>query len=231
VRIATWNIQWAGPRSRRAGPIVTRLEEIDADVLVITEGQLGLMPPGHVIDAGCDWGYGEKRERRKVLGWSRRPWRDEYRSEKGAARGRLFAAVTDTDGGPVRVIAVCIPWRDAHVRTGRGGAKLWQEHLKFCTQLSAIRQSLDSGVPTILAGDFNQRIPRTTQPPSVAAGLEAAIDGLRVWTKGDTEHGRLIDHIAGDERLEKDRVRVWSGIDAGGPLSDHNGVACDVRVA
>jgi hypothetical protein len=68
VRVATWNVQWAAPKSAKGVRISAKLDAVDADVLVITEGLLGLLPAhGHLIDAGHNWGYTEKRDRRKVL--------------------------------------------------------------------------------------------------------------------------------------------------------------------
>jgi endonuclease/exonuclease/phosphatase family metal-dependent hydrolase len=173
VRVATWNVQWAIPASTKGGRVAAKLHDLDADVLVVTEGQLGLLPDeGHLIDAGNDWGYGEERYRRKVLAWSKRPWRELRRFDEGAAKGRVLVAVTDTDEGPIRVIAVCIPWRDAHVRSGRRDARGWEEHVECCGQLLAFRQALDAGVPTLIAGDYNQRIPRKHQPLSARPARE-----------------------------------------------------------
>jgi hypothetical protein len=42
--------------------------------------------------------------------------------------------VTDTPIGPIRFVGVCIPWRDAHVRTGRRDRAPWEDHLRFLEQ-------------------------------------------------------------------------------------------------
>lgn len=231
MRVATWNVQWAAPRSARGVRVSAKLDAIKADILVITEGLPGLLPAhGYLIDAGSDWGYAEKPGRRKVLAWSKRPWRELHLVETGAAKGRVLAAVSDTDDGPVRVIAVCIPWQDAHVKTGRKDRKGWEEHVECCGQLLAFRHAFDRGVPTLVAGDFNQRIPRKRQPIRAEEALDAALVDMTVWTQGDTHCGQLIDHIAGSADLAFDSVEVWSAGDADGALSDHSGVAGNVHI-
>lgn len=232
MRIATWNVNWAGPRSRRYDRISSTLHDADADVLVITEGQRGLLPAdGDLIDAGGDWGYGEEPDRRKVLAWSKRPWREVRRVETGAAKGRVLAATTDTDDGPVAVIAVCIPWKDAHVRSGRGGATPWGEHIECCDQLLKFRATVGTSVPTLIVGDYNQRIPRHGQSKAAETALKAALSGMTVWTAGDTRCGKLIDHVAGSDDVVAHNIDVWAATDAHGRLSDHAGVVCSVRKA
>ena len=231
MRVATWNVQWAAPKSARGVRISAKLHALDADVMVVTEGLLGLLPEhGYLIDAGSDWGYAEKHDRRKVLAWSKRPWQELHLVETGAAKGRVLAATTATDDGPVRVIAVCIPWQDAHVSTGRKDRKGWEEHVECCGQLLAFRQAFDAGVPTLVAGDYNQRIPRKRQPIRAEEALDAALVDMTVWTGGDTHCGQLIDHIAGSPDLAFDSIEVWPAGDADGPLSDHSGVAGNVHI-
>ncbi len=64
-----------------------------------------------------------------MLLWSKRPWSvvDPAGSE-ALPSGRLVAGITQTDLGPLTVVGVCIPWRDAHVRTGRKDRDPWQDH-------------------------------------------------------------------------------------------------------
>lgn len=227
VTVATWNTEWSTPKSERGQRVSTVLRDVAADVLVVTEGNRGLLPAGgFAVDAGADWGYAPKAERRKVLVWSKRRLAVEVTGEEGAARGRLVVTTTDTPIGPVRVVAVCIPWASAHVSTGRSDATQWSEHLQYLEQLAVLLPAFDDGMPTVIAGDFNQRIPRFRQPLRVAAALTEVFADWRVHTAGDMEDGPHIDHIASNALLTCLNVGEWPGRDAVGRLSDHSGVSC-----
>jgi hypothetical protein len=105
---------------------------------------------------------------------------------------------------------------------------LWDEHVELCDQLRVYRQSLDARLPTVVVGVFNPRIAAAAR---AATALAAALDGLTVWTTAETSCGQLIDHVAGDDRFVLERVLAWPGTHAGRRLTDHAGVACDVRIA
>jgi endonuclease/exonuclease/phosphatase family metal-dependent hydrolase len=225
LRVATWNVEWAKPGSVRGERVRALLADLAADILIVTEGSAALLPEGgHIIDAGADWGYGDKPERRKVLAWSRTSWTDVQTIDYCASRGRVVSARTETALGEIDVISVCIPWRDAHVRAGRRDARPWSEHLECCSQL--MEKAI--GPRTVIAGDFNQRVPRHRQPIAVAAALDRVLAPFTVWTGGDTEAGPLIDHIASTPDLRRAAVHAWSGTSATGRLSDHSGVAVDL---
>ncbi len=125
----------------------------------------------------------------------------------------------------MNVLAVCIPWNDAHVRTGRRDATRWAEHLEFCAALQPAVIAATAAGLTIVAGDFNQRIPRTRQPPDVASALDDALGPLRVSTAGEQTVGRLIDHVAVSPTVTVLDVAAWSNIVDGHRISDHTGVA------
>ena len=233
MRIATWNVNWAPPGTDRGDTVAAKFRGLGADIMIVTEGFAELLPSeGHLIDAGDDWGYGLEPRRRKTLAWSRHPWSDVRHLDEGAGKGRVVAGITDTEAGPLGVIAVCIPWQDEHVRTGpRRDALQWQEHQECCTQLLKLRQDFAHGRPTLIAGDFNQRIPRRRAPLRVEASLSAALTRMTTWTAGDSAFGQLIDHIAGSAQLAAKDVVVWPGKEEHGRrLSDHSGVACTVSV-
>lgn len=55
LTVATWNTMWASGTGARAARVRHRLRAVDADLLVVTEGQRDLLPDGgHVVDAGTD---------------------------------------------------------------------------------------------------------------------------------------------------------------------------------
>lgn len=226
VSVATWNAEWATPGGR-GSRISAVLNAAAADVVVLTEGVRELLPAdGFVVDARDDWGYGPQPSRRKVIVWSHFPMTCEAVGEAGATRGRLAVTLVQTPQGPLRVVGVCIPWRDAHVSTGRGDARPWSEHLDYLDRLEQLLPTLDDHTPTVIAGDYNQRVPRGRQPVAVADRLREVFAGWTLHTAGALPHGPHIDHIAADRRLVLDAVRDWPASDDLGRLSDHAGVVC-----
>ena len=160
LRIGTWNTWWAKPGSTRGDRVSVALANQGCDILCVTEGYAGVLPGGgHVVDAGSDWGYPIKEGRRKVLLWSKWPWRNVH--TMGSDRfpsGRLIAGVTQTCLGSLTVVGVCIPWDNAHVEDGRKDRKRWQEHEVWLAGFESLpyRQAEDRTVvlATVVLGDF-----------------------------------------------------------------------------
>jgi hypothetical protein len=229
---ATWNAAWTKPGTRRGQQVAEILTSLDADVIVLTEGFEALLPVGgHVIDGGDDWGYVDRVVgRRKVLVWSRSPWDSVSACQTGALAGRFVSGITITPAGPVQVFGVCIPWRDAHVRTGRSDRAPWQEHVEGCRQLGDYIGGRGRQVPLMTAGDFNQRIPRQRQPQEVADELALTLEGLVIHTSGETEQGALIDHIVTTDELLCGRLSTWSGESEAQTLSDHAGLVVELSL-
>lgn len=227
ICVATWNTEWATPSGDRGPRISAVLADAGADVVVVTEGVRELLPAtGSVVDAGDDWGYGPQPRRRKVIVWSRLPLSCDAIGESGATRGRLVVTTAETAEGPVRVVGVCIPWRDAHVSTGRGDSQPWSEHLDYLDYLAGLLAELDDDVPTVIAGDFNQRIPRLRQPAHVADRLNHVLADWTIHTAGALPNGPHIDHIATNQWLNLQWAHDWPAYDHLGRLSDHAGVTC-----
>ncbi len=232
IVIATWNTEWATPNNDRGRRISSILQSVDADVTVVTEGVRELFSAkGSVVDAGDNWGYGPHPARRKVMVWSRYPVTLNMVGTKGATRGRLAEALVETPAGPVRILGVCIPWRDAHVSTGRKDASPWSEHLDYLDRLEVLLSELDDAIPTVIAGDFNQRIPRDRQPIRVAERLGEVLADWRIHTAGALPNGPHIDHIATNRRFAPESVSDWAASDQLGRLSDHAGVICRLGFA
>ena len=229
IRIATWNVEWATPETKAGKRIQQIIYQIDADIFVLTEGCKELMPDGFVLDGGTDWGYeSEDKRRRKVLLWSRYPLVDASDGDGfQLPGGRFIAATVQHPAGEIRVYGVCIPWKDAHVRTGRKDRTPWQDHSTYLDGLRQLIQQVDA--PLVVAGDFNQRIPRVSQPVSVAEQLSRSIDGLQVCTALPLEKP-LIDHIAVSPELVVTKVEVIPDHDQEGRLSDHRGVIADINL-
>ena len=110
--------------------------------------------------------------------------------------------------------------------TTRSDASPWSEHMGYLDQLEDLFKTIDLSIPTIIAGDFNQRVPRVSQPNRVADRLAAVLDGWTTHTAGSLPHGPHIDHIATTAHLICRSKTDWPGADAEGRLSDHSGVLC-----
>ena len=227
IRVATWNVEWATPETKAGKRIQQIIKQIDADIFVLTEGCKELMPEGFVLDGGTDWGYeSEDKRRRKVLLWSRYPLVESSQGELfQLPEGRFIAATVQHPVGDIRIYGVCIPWKDAHVRTGRKDRTPWEDHSTYLEGLQQLIQQVDS--PLVVAGDFNQRIPRVSQPLSVSEKLSQCMDGLQVCTALPLDKP-LIDHIAVSNHFSFSNVEIIPDRDEHGKLSDHRGPIVDI---
>lgn len=140
--------------------------------------------------------------------------------------GRFIAATVQHPVGDIRIYGVCIPWKDAHVRSGRKDRASWEDH---STYLEGLRKLIEQPrSPLLVLGDFNQRIPRVSQPVLVAEKLSRCMDGLQVCTALPLEKP-LIDHIVVSPELVVTKVEVIPDHDQEGRLSDHRGVIADIN--
>jgi endonuclease/exonuclease/phosphatase family metal-dependent hydrolase len=143
--------------------------------------------------------------------------------------GRFASGVTQG----VRFVGICIPWRDAHVKTGKKNKKPWQDHLAYCDGLQRVlgRYSRDR-TPICVLGDFNQRVPRVTQLVHVYDALIQALpSSFRIATEGlkDSDGKNLIDHIAISNDLLAEMTTIISRVAPDGTrLSDHVGIASTI---
>lgn len=229
LKLLVWNIEWATPRSRRGLAIREIVAELQPDLICLTEGVCEMLPAfGHAIDASADYGYGDTGNRRKVLLWSREPWRDLDRQGEASMPGGRFVAGTTVG---IRVVGVCIPWRDAHVRTGRSDRKPWEDHMAY---LGGLGQLLGAATgPVVVVGDFNQRLPRKGQPAPVYDALSDALrPSLNVITEGALDSGGkpLIDHAATSPHVTGRLVRTIPRVNEDGlRLSDHVALILEIR--
>jgi len=99
MRCLTWNLEWARPGSRRADLIRRQVEATDPDVVCYTEVIRAFAPPGPRVAAAADYGYAHDGERRKVLLWSKTPWKDvEVSGDASLPPGRFASGVTGVTG-------------------------------------------------------------------------------------------------------------------------------------
>ena len=228
-----WNIRWADAVSPRGELICAKLEKLNLDVVCFTEATLSMVPDsGYSIISGPDYGYPANGSRRKVILWSRTPWADvDVLGADSMPSGRFASGVTEG----IRFIGICIPWRDAHVRTGRRDRTPWQDHLTYLSGLASVLIRYgSSGRPLCVIGDYNQSIPRVSQPLHVADALVNILgDRLIVATasKHDHEGKPFIDHYAHTDGISIQISEVIPKIAGNGiALSDHVGVVASITV-
>ena len=206
LKISCWNSEWASLKSRR-GKFFRN--QFNSDVICVTEGYESLLPnDGYVISSNENYGYKIKKGRRKVILWSKSEWSDiDKLCSKKIPTGRYISGITMG----IRFIGICIPWRFAHVSTGRKDRKPWEDHLTFIENLKITKNK------TILMGDFNQHIPKTYQPNDVYFDLNKLIKGMTLLTSN-----MGLGHIAISHELKASEVlKIPTGSN-----SDHDGVSC-----
>ena len=210
LKISCWNSDWATPSSKRGKFFI---DKFDSDIICLTEGYESLLPKeGFIISSSEDYGYPITEGRRKVILWSKNKWTDidQLGSEK-IPSGRFISGTTNG----IKIIGVCIPWRFAHVSTGRKDRKPWEDHLSFIENLNLEKKR------TILLGDFNQNIPKKSQPQVAYSALKNFINGMDLLT---SNMGLI--HIVVSNDLKADNVqKILTGSN-----SDHNGISCSIKI-
>ena len=230
MTILLWNIEWAERRTKRGQAINSIVNAISPDVLCLTETPLDMLPDdGHAISAHADYGYASSPQRRKVVLWSKTPWSDvDSAGSSMMPSGRYISGIT----AGTRFTAVCIPWRDAHVRTGRKDRSPWEDHKAFLAGLNPIiRNQVQGPAPLCLLGDFNQRIPRKKQPADVYELLHQLMSpALNCVTSTDVlPEYALIDHVVHDVKLKARVLKIIPKTTEDGlRLSDHEGLVLEI---
>lgn len=232
IAVATWNLEWASIDTVRGRRIRSMLDDVDADILCLTETFPDMLPgDGRTVLADANYGYAVFDGRRKTALWSRFGWTDiDLKGVPGIPGGRFIAATSYTPVGPLRIVGVCIPWADAHVRTGRQDSRRWKEHLEYLKGLAEFLRTPHE-LPTIVLGDFNQRVPRKRQPVNVYNALTEALGSdLLIATAGvkATDGTLAIDHIAHSNNLHVQLGPMLAAFQDGMKLSDHFGIVAKI---
>ncbi len=234
ARVLCWNVERKAPHTPTGAPGIEHLFGQSPDVMAITEART-VFPTrgGHTLWSAPPRGTHFADDERKLLLWSREPWRHVDRvGAPGLDRTRFVAGTTDTPVGPLRVFGICIPWHMAEVTHPIDEKrKPWELHINYLEALVGLVESIDA--PSVLAGDFNQTFPRARRERIVAAeALAHALATVDVVTSGQvdgcTKPG--IDHIAATRDLSAHNVWGWPNVIDGKRLSDHDGVGVDLRL-
>ena len=228
MTLVNWNVEWATPGSPRRAGILRRIDRHAPEVICLTETHIGLLSPGgHSIYSQPDYGYPIKEGRRKVLLWSREPWKNvDDVGIDSMPPGRFVAGVTQASVGEVTVVGVCIPWSWSRVRGSGVKRKMWEDHEQYLVGLADVLERIRTK-RLIVMGDFNQRFGQGGGVPTkLRTALQRAIPPrMTIATSALGFQGRRsIDHIALSEDLTAESLGVISNIDEESKLSDHFGV-------
>ncbi len=228
MRVLLWNVAWASS-ARKVRAIQKQIAQHHPAVICLTEATTKVFEKlDHVITSASDYGYDNKRERRRKVvlssqfGWSQI---DEF-GNAALPPGRFVAGVTQG----IRFIGVCIPWAMAHVTTGRRDQRPWMEHYSYLRGLrEVLQQYARHPEPICLLGDFNQRFPPRNRRAFHL--LQEAMNGIiTLRTKGlqGTDHLSMVDHIAASPALLIDDLMVIPRVQNQRQISDHDGLLATV---
>ena len=224
-------MEWARAQSKRGSKLLSRAFAEDPSVLCLTEAFENSVENGYSISSDKDYGYPLKPGRRKVILWSKAPWENVVADVPQMPPGRFVFAETKLGSHPIKIIGVCIPWAQAHVSTGQKNATNWSEHEDWL-------RAFDTWIAreperTIILGDFNQRLPRRTQPHKAYSLMNGIIESrFEIVTRNlsDTDGHHTVDHIGITKDLISEKVVVVSRFDeTGKQLSDHMGVGASIQ--
>lgn len=226
-------MKWANSKSKWGPTILKEIRNRDPEVVCMTESYIDFLPIGHTITSGEDYGYNIIPGRRKVMLWSKSPWKDiDGVGNETLPGGRFVSGVTSTSLGDIRFLGVCIPWRDTHVRTGRKDKAMWEEHISYLNGFKEILGE-NTGTTTIILGDFNERIPKSGQPVKVYNQLMSTIpDKINIATTGTIPivEKQTIDHVCHTKDILPRSVSAIDNQTKDGQLiSDHFGIVVDFK--
>ena len=234
LTVATWNVEWATPRSRRTAEILRRIDQHAPDVVCVTETHNKLLSrDGHTICSRPDCGYAIKEHRRKVMLWSKEPWKqvDDLGADS-MPPGRFVSGVTQTSLGEVTVVGVCIPWFGSRTEARRGLERKmrWEDHEQYLVDLTEVLARAPEK-RLIVMGDFNQIIGSASRArPELQLALQRAFPKSMTIAPSELSfrgHG-TIDHIAVSDDLAVESLDVIGNIHDDRRLTDHFGVVANL---
>lgn len=231
MRVATWNLERRKPTAPRGAEAIDYLASLSAEIVVATEARTTMsLGEGHAVWPDPPRGSRFAEDERKIVLWASCPF-ERIQFDSPIDPTRFVAVRAQSSIGPVVVLGACITWHMAEVTYHTGPKKKpWEEHFDYLEHLKPIMDSIDE--PLIVAGDFNQRVPRAKGASVKAAeAMQVTFAGLDIVTAGVPEGcaRQGIDHIALGGGLRATSVRGWPNDITGNRLSDHDGAMVEVR--
>jgi endonuclease/exonuclease/phosphatase family metal-dependent hydrolase len=231
MKIATWNLRRPKASGWKYNPtIIKTLEEINADIWILTETQATIQPVACPHLATTTY-YANEESYATI--WSRYPIVYTH----ATCDPRLSVCVElETPLGHCLVYGTIITY--AHEGT-QSGAKLWENHYAAIAAQSQDWQKLaQTGLPLIVAGDFNETLHGKhsygTQRGRTQL-LEALQDCQLKPVTADNSIGHAIDHICLSQHwldqlqpLTKNNQFQRHTNDKK-PVSDHDGLWIDLQ--
>ncbi len=227
MKILLWNVEWATLKSKRGQEIQRIYRDFMPDIACITEGNLQFWnEEGNVISSTEDYGYKITEGRRKVILISNEKWEDTNSvGSDDLPNGRYCYGKTHG----LNIHGVCIPWKDAHVRSGKKNRDPWEDHMQYLNALKPLIQNKQE--KTIVLGDYNQRIPRKWSPKNVYTKLlETFEPNFTVSTTGIIKEmdKQAIDHFAHTQNIDVKSITVINNRIGSLQLSDHFGFVLEI---
>ena len=233
LKIVNWNVNRAGPRSKnsRGVEILNRIDQHSPEIVGLTETHPELLQNGYPISPPHDDGYGIPKNLRKVLLWSREPWKHVKNDidNDQLPPGRFISGVTRTSVGEMTVVGLCIPWCRSRVEVG--DKSTWEDHKDYLKHLAKVLARAPSE-RLVVMGDFNQSIVERRAGSDVAHRADLLQQAIPPHVTLVTCALKTIDHIALSADMEARSVDVISNIHGEKELSDPGrfGIVADVVV-
>lgn len=228
IRVATWNVEWRRPDGADGKEIHARIEDFGPDIVCLTETHVDFLESWGGFAIASPIRFDDEPWKRSVVLWSRCPWSDvDAVGLHAMPQRRYLTGATNTAIGTVRVVGIIIPYHMADVRAC--GCRVWQRHRDYLTHLPQVLDQVRG--PSIVLGDFNQRIPSSWVPRELQNMLQKAFHRHTILTTQllGPDGQQAIDHIAISQELQGDAGAVLSNERLnGGRLSDHFGVTATV---
>lgn len=243
--IATWNLDYLSLRSDRARICHAKMEEVRAQVWVLTETQRGFYPGiGFHLVAESEKASDLNDDQRWVAIWANQSVSVTYEKTKGDER--TACVQLEIDGGRTLIVyGTVLPWVGStwNEQPSKGGQAFIQALEQQKTDWIGLQEANPQALLCV-AGDYNQDLLESgryygsaIQREALRKALEEA--KLRCYTGGEGDPvarrspgDANIDHICfGGSQIIDVTADAWSPKQQGMKISDHFGVSVQISYA